>query len=94
MKAGNYLEGLIEKLEEPPFDERYVEVDFWHEGDDFFVRITDEGHGFDFEKYMVLDKKRMFHSHGKGILMANNLYFDELSYAEPGNSVTIKIRMK
>jgi response regulator RpfG family c-di-GMP phosphodiesterase len=94
MKSGQYLEGLVSKLEEPEFKDRYVTVDFSHKEGFLEVVITDEGKGFDFSKYLVMDKKRMFHSHGKGIIMASNLYFDELEYVEPGNKVKIKINLK
>lgn len=93
MKTGNYLDGLVSKLEEDPYRDRYVTVNFKHSGEWLEVEILDEGKGFDFDKYLVMDKKRMFHSHGKGIIMASNLYFDELKYSAPGNRVTVKVKL-
>lgn len=93
MKSGQYLEGLVAKLEEPSSKERYVTVDFSHQNGYLEVCITDEGKGFDFKKYLVMDKKRMFHSHGKGIIMASNLYFDELEYLPPGNTVKVRVKL-
>jgi CheY-like chemotaxis protein len=93
MKSGQYLQGLVAKLEEPVFKDRFVTVDFSHEKGFLEVMITDEGKGFDFKKYLVMDKKRMFHSHGKGIIMANNLYFDDLEYLPPGNRVKVRVEL-
>jgi response regulator RpfG family c-di-GMP phosphodiesterase len=93
MKEGNYIEKVLKRLELPKFKDRYVLVEFEHRKTELEVTICDEGKGFDFENYLVMDKKRMFHSHGKGIIMAKNLYFDELFYTEPGNKVTAKIKL-
>lgn len=92
MKEGNYLDRLVERLELPEFKDRYVEVDFNHlVGDELVVNISDEGDGFDHEKYMVMDRKRLFHAHGKGILMARSLYFNTLEYNDKGNVVKVTI---
>jgi|SaaInlStandDraft_1057018.scaffolds.fasta_scaffold06119_2 response regulator RpfG family c-di-GMP phosphodiesterase len=92
MKEGNYLDRLVERLELPEFKDLRVTVDFDHKsGEELLVKITDEGEGFDHEKYMVVDRKRLFHAHGKGILMAKSLYFTSLSYNDKGNEVTVTI---
>lgn len=91
MKEGDYLNRLVERLAEPKYRDRYVTVEFHREHKELVVNITDEGKGFDSAKYMVMDKSRLFHSHGKGILMAKNLYFSELEYNEKGNSVTVRV---
>lgn len=92
MKEGNYLDRLVERLELPEFCERYVKVDFDHQaGKELIVKIVDEGDGFEHEKFMVMDRKRLFHAHGKGILMAKSLYFNSLSYNEKGNEVRVTI---
>ena len=70
-------------LSKPENKDKYIEVNFSKSDDQLHVTIIDMGEGFDFEKYLVLDKKRMFHTHGKGIIMAKNLYFDQLSYIAP-----------
>jgi response regulator RpfG family c-di-GMP phosphodiesterase len=91
MKEGNYLDRLVERLELPQYKNKFVLVDFERNSEELTVTITDQGKGFEYGKYLVMDKKRMFHSHGKGIIMASNLYFDHLKYSEMGNSVTIKV---
>ena len=39
------------------------------------------------EKYLEIDQSRMFDSHGRGIAMANSLYFDELKFLGKGNKL-------
>ena len=91
MKKGNYLDCLVERLELPEYKDRSVKVDFEKSAEELKVTIVDQGKGFYYKKYLVMDKKRMFHSHGKGIIMASNLYFDQLEYNESGNAVTVRV---
>ncbi|MEO5332312.1 MAG: response regulator [Magnetococcus sp. YQC-5] len=49
--------------------------------------ITDQGKGFDWRPYMYFDSARMTHTHGRGIAMANSVYFDSLQYQGCGNQV-------
>jgi DNA-binding response OmpR family regulator len=93
MKEGDYMEKLVSRLAQPEHQNKYVHVEFTKSKNELHVLIIDMGEGFDFEKYLVLDKERMFHSHGKGIMMAKNLYFDELLYETPGNRVRITIKL-
>jgi len=94
MKEGNYLDRLVKRLEQPEFRDRRVTVDFNHRvGKELEVRIADEGAGFDHQKYMVMDRKRLFHAHGKGILMAKSLYFNGLEYNDKGNEVRVTINL-
>jgi hypothetical protein len=53
------------------------------------VTVQDEGAGFDFERYMMLDKERMFDSHGRGVLMASATL--DLQYIPPGNRVEVRL---
>jgi CheY-like chemotaxis protein len=53
------------------------------------VTIIDQGSGFDFDRYMTLDEKRMFDSHGRGVLMASTTL--DLHYIPPGNRVEIRL---
>lgn len=86
---GTFEEEVERRLKQPEFRDRRVKVEVERRGDHLEVEITDAGPGFDFERYRSLDKERMFHSHGRGILIAGaNL---ELEYLEPGNRVRVKI---
>jgi len=56
------------------------------------VAITDEGGGFDFGKYMDMDKNahmnRLFSPCGRGILMTCH-YFDSIEFTRGGSCVTL-----
>ena len=60
------------------------------DGSGYALEIQDCGEGFDFDHYKVPDPKRILHSHGRGVLMANSLL--ELEYLPPGNRVKIEFK--
>lgn len=94
MKAGNYIKHVLERISLPEYKDKYVHVEFSKTAEKLTVIITDQGKGFNFEKYLELDKARLFHSHGKGLIMARKLYFDHLEFTPPGNKVTVTINLK
>ena len=56
------------------------------------VTIKDEGSGFDFDRYTMLDEKRMFDSHGRGVLIASATL--DLQYIPPGNQVEVRLPLR
>ena len=66
-----------------------MRVDLERTSDGLQVMIADEGPGFDFEKYLILDRERLFHTHGRGVLLASSTL--DLAYTPPGNQVTVSI---
>ena len=54
--------------------------------------IQDQGKGFDWKSYMDFSPERAFDSHGRGIAMANNLYFDRIEYQGCGNRVVAVVK--
>ena len=54
--------------------------------------IEDEGHGFEFEKFLQFDDSRMFDNHGRGIAMANSSL--NVEYLNRGNKVVVKLPLK
>ena len=53
------------------------------------VRVTvhDQGKGFDPAPYLRVEPTRLFDTHGRGILMAKAMSFDELEYRDGGREV-------
>jgi anti-sigma regulatory factor (Ser/Thr protein kinase) len=51
------------------------------------VTITDQGKGFDFNKYLSIDNSRLFESHGRGIAIANTIL--KIQYLDKGNKVMV-----
>ena len=60
--------------------------------DEIHFTIQDQGEGFDWESYMNFSPKRVFDSHGRGIAMANNFYFDHIEYQGSGNRVLAVVK--
>ena len=56
------------------------------------ITITDEGCGFDWQRFLVVSPDRMLHSHGRGIAMARGMSFDRLEYRPPGNRVIAEVQ--
>lgn len=53
----------------------------------FYFIVTDQGQGFDWQKYLNIDPGRAGQKHGRGIAVANAMSFDKLSYNDVGNQV-------
>ncbi len=77
------------RLALPKYARKYVEVRVKKSKDEMTVLITDQGPGFDFKRYLVLDESRVFDTHGRGIALANGLR--DLQYLGTGNQVLITI---
>ncbi len=58
------------------------------------VTITDQGHGFDWRKYIGFDPDRAFDLHGRGIAMSKIMSFDNLEYQGNGNSVVTSVNIQ
>jgi CheY-like chemotaxis protein len=56
-------------------------------------QISDEGPGFDWQRYLHVDPQRAFDTHGRGIAMANRLSFSKLEYKGCGNEVVGTIHL-
>ena len=75
-------EGLLENKN------KKVKVIFARRKDGLYLRITDQGPGFDWRSYLQIDPARASDNHGRGIALANMVSFDKLAYNEAGNEVT------
>ena len=73
------------------YAEKYAEVTFVRIPKAIEITITDQGNGFDWQRYVNFEKDRVFDSHGRGIAMAGMLSFDNLQYRGIGNQVVCTI---
>lgn len=67
--------------------DKFVEVLFERQADRIAITVTDQGQGFDWRKYLEMDPRRVFDTHGRGIALARNLSFDGIEYRGRGNEV-------
>jgi CheY-like chemotaxis protein len=79
---------VARRLSDPLYRDRKVEVMFERRENGCSIRISDEGDGFEWRRYLNVDPSRATDNHGRGIAMANMLCFDSLEFNEKGNQVT------
>ncbi len=92
LEAGtNMVEHIKKVTKEPKFASRKVVLNYEIHEDKSLWTITDEGHGFDVQKFLKVDPSRLFLPHGRGIMMAKSSS-DELIYSKKGNQVTLVCR--
>lgn len=87
LAENNWRSEVHRRGELAPFNTRHVEVVLQNKSDGVYVQITDEGEGFDWKSYMLIDPSRTTDSHGRGIAQANAQSFDALRYNTRGNQV-------
>lgn len=85
-------EEIERRLQLPENREKYVYLSFkrerQEEGSCIHINIKDQGEGFDYDKYMAFSMDRLYDTHGRGILVANNS-FSKLEYQDNGSSVHV-----
>jgi CheY-like chemotaxis protein len=84
-----YQEELERRLELEENRHKRVRATLTRIGDHLQILIVDCGPGFDFQRYLAFDKERLFHAHGRGILLARAAL--EVEYFEPGNLVRVTL---
>ncbi len=89
LEEGKLADECQKRLTLPEYRDRRVEVRLSRGRGSIKITIRDEGEGFDFEKYKTIDEERLFHSHGRGVLMASATL--DLEYVAPGNKVAIRL---
>lgn len=81
------------RLEAPEYRERFVEVLFDRSDRAISITVRDQGAGFDWRKYLEMDPRRVFDSHGRGIALARTMSFDALEYRDRGNEVVATVNL-
>ncbi|MES2770448.1 MAG: response regulator [Pseudomonadota bacterium] len=71
-----------------------VSVLFSRKPEGLSIRISDQGLGFEWEKYLEFDPERAFDPNGRGIALARLTSFDRLDYQGCGNVVVATILNK
>ena len=77
------------RLSLPEFADKYVQVRMTKDRQEIVVLVEDQGPGFEFQKYLVLDEQRALHNHGRGIVMTGVAM--RLEYLGAGNRVRVTI---
>ena len=88
--SGKWREEIDQRAQLPENINKKAEVDFSKDGSKYMIKISDQGSGFIWQKYMQIDPARALDSHGRGIARAN-MIFSKLQYNKEGNQVLATI---
>ncbi|MDR3411487.1 MAG: response regulator [Formivibrio sp.] len=94
VQQGRWQDEVERRLQDMPYQSRYVRVSFQSEEDGVSVVIEDEGQGFDPQPFLNFSPDRAFDPHGRGISMARMLSFDDVEYLGTGNKVRARVRRR
>lgn len=79
------------RSELPENRDKRVCIDLSRHDNCLSIRISDQGQGFDWKKYLDFDPDRAFDPNGRGIALARLTSFDSLTYEGCGNIVVATI---
>ena len=94
---GDWEAEIRRRLALPQFAERYATIHVKQAKQakhGVVFTITDQGNGFDWEKYLSFDPSRAFDPNGRGIAMAKLTSFSEIEYQGNGNVVVATVSRK
>lgn len=91
-KEDKWESEIASRLDLPENKGVYASIDVLNHSDGVTYTITDQGEGFDWDEFMEFDTTRVMDNHGRGIAMANQLYFSKLEYQGSGNIVTVMVK--
>ncbi|WP_370263117.1 response regulator [Limnobacter sp.] len=89
LEAGCLSEEIQKRFAMECYSKRQVKVNLQRQAEGVLVIIEDEGPGFDWQRYLDFDPDRAFDLHGRGIAMANQMFFDRVRYHGRGNVVEL-----
>lgn len=82
---GGWEAEIERRLALPEYKDRYGIVRCERREDRVVFTITDQGDGFNWERYLSFDPERAFDPNGRGIAMARMMSFSSLEYLGKGN---------
>lgn len=88
---GDWEEEIRRRLALPQFRDRFATVRVERHADCVAFTITDQGDGFEWNKFLSFDPDRAFDPNGRGIAMAKMMSFSALDYQGRGNIVVAKV---
>ncbi|MBI3793233.1 MAG: response regulator [Nitrospinae bacterium] len=82
------------RLSDPAYSAKKALVTFESSEDSLRFRIRDDGPGFEWKQFLTLSPERAFDSHGRGIALSKEKFFDHLEYFGSGNEVLASVSLK
>lgn len=88
LKEENRLQEEIERrLADPRYAARVACLEVERTESRLSFTISDQGAGFDWQRYVSIEPERAFETHGRGIVLARAFSFDTLDYVGTGSRV-------
>lgn len=81
------------RLMHPAYRDRQVEVTTTVTARCISFHVQDSGSGFNWRMYLKHEAENLDRPHGRGIMIARKLAFDELTYSAAGTSVTALVNL-
>ena len=91
-KTDTWDEEVESRLNQPDNVNKYASVEVRNSDKEVVYIIKDHGNGFNWQEFMEFDTDRVLDNHGRGIAMANKLYFSNLEYQGNGNTVSVTVK--
>ena len=82
-----WADEVAKRLSDPAHINKFVHVNFKKENDKIILTITDQGKGFDWNKYNNFNFSNTTQTAGKGIALSKVVSFESVEYIYPGNKV-------
>lgn len=90
---GDWEAEINRRLALPQFASRRCTVRCERKADCLVFTITDQGDGFDWQRYLEFEPDRAFDPNGRGIAMARMMSFASLEYQGKGNVVVATVSL-
>ncbi len=90
-RNGTLDDELEKRLQQDEYRNRYATLTLVRQPDRIVATIRDDGDGFNWQPYLLIDDRRLSMPTGRGIALANMVCFDTLSYNDCGNEVTATV---
>ncbi|HLA36432.1 MAG TPA: response regulator [Rhodocyclaceae bacterium] len=91
--SGAWDDEVLRRRKLPDYKDRHAMLNVERGGDGYVIRISDEGAGFDWRRYLEFDPERAFDPNGRGIAMAHKTCFADLEYLGRGNVVVVRVAL-
>lgn len=88
---GDWEAEIVRRLALPQFRDRFATIRLERTAQSVVFTITDQGHGFEWSKFLAFDPDRAFDPNGRGIAMARMMSFSSLEYQGCGNVVVATV---
>lgn len=88
---GDWEAEISRRLALPQFRDRFATIRLERTVESVVFTIADQGHGFEWSKFLAFDPDRAFDPNGRGIAMARMMSFSSLEYQGCGNVVVATV---